>query len=387
MTAATKIEWADSTFNPWIGCTKISPACDHCYAEAQMDTRMGRVEWGAGKARSRTSAAYWKQPMRWNAKSFRQCKECGWRGDDAARGHMAFDTESDTAPLKGCPSCGSYDFADARRRVFCASLADVFDNEVNPAWRADLFELIAATPNLDWLLLTKRIGNVARMAADACETIKLRWFVGVEYMRGKGDMRAVAWPLPNVWLGATICNQTEADRDIPKLLATPAAKRFLSIEPMLGPVYLFSAAPIECGHEGVIQCPETGAWECQACETRPAYEHFEDRLHWVIAGGESGPNARPSHPKWFRILRDDCAAAGVPFLFKQWGEWRPPLVDEDYNTSMGRAQRVPCYIVAPSGTVHCFENEWTTGGEVMRRVGKHAAGRLLDGVEHNGVPA
>src|ERR1700730_6921319 len=119
----SKIEWTDHTFNPWIGCTKVSPACDHCYAEAMMDTRYGRVRWGAGEDRSRTSKANWQQPLKWNR----------------------------IAQADG-----------ARPLVFCASLADVFDNEVDPLWRRELFALIEATPSLIWLLLTKRIGNVVK---------------------------------------------------------------------------------------------------------------------------------------------------------------------------------------------------------------------------------
>ncbi|HNR91614.1 MAG TPA: DUF5131 family protein, partial [Dokdonella sp.] len=236
MTERTAIEWADSTFNPWLGCTKISPACDHCYAEALMDTRMGKARWGADNPRVRTSAANWKLPLRWNAQPFAGCNECGWRG----------------VPIKGatgyqCAACLHVNLAPQRRRVFCASLADVFDNEVDPQWRADLLELIDATPNLDWLLLTKRIGNVVRLLTDLrdSEPSDVRWG------------RLNAWlehgrPPENVWLGATICNQAEADRDIPKLLATPAAVRFVSIEPMLGPVdverYL---EPLD------VYCPDT----------------------------------------------------------------------------------------------------------------------------------
>lgn len=304
----SNIEWTDATFNPWIGCTKISPACDHCYAEAMMDHRLGRVRWGAGEQRQRTSAANWRQPLRWNRQDFRACGDCGWRG--------AIDTlESDT-----CPSCGKHERLDpARRRVFCASLADVFDNEVDPQWRADLFELIQATPNLDWLLLTKRIGNVPAM---------------VSIIPG--------WMPANVWLGATICNQIEADRDIPKLLATPARVRFLSMEPLLGPVGLW---------------PE---W----LHTKPSTHRVG--IDWVIVGGESGAHARPTSPEWARSLRDQCAAAGVPFLFKQWGEWLPML---------GQAEGVPVN-----------EKATTADGWVMGWAGKKAAGRLLDGVQHDGYP-
>lgn len=197
----------------------------------------------------------------------------------------------------------------------------------------------------------------------------------------------------NIWLGATICNQVEADRDIPKLLEVPAAKRFLSIEPMLGPVDLRHL--LRHQNPGLNIDALTG-WTTRGqlgmapgeCSIGVSCSKELPALDWIICGGESGPHARPMHPDWARSLRDQCAAAGVPFLFKQWGEWRPPLDGEQYSTAMGHAQRVPCFIVAPDGTVHCFENgEWTAGGQVMRRVGKRAAGRLLDGVEHNGVPA
>lgn len=290
MAANSNIEWTDHTFNPWIGCTKVSPGCDHCYAERREDQRLHRVRWGSGQPRHRTKT--WGDPVRWNKQ------------------HEAFFAEH-----------------GRRQRVFCASLADVFDNEVDPAWRDELMGLIASTPNLDWLLLTKRIGNVERM------------------------LKASAWEhLPHVWLGATVVNQAEADRDIPKLLAVPARVRFLSIEPMLGPIDLHAVVVAEQGRQQI------GA---------------QRGIDWVIAGGESGPKARPSHPDWFRSLRDQCAAAGVPFLFKQWGEWAP---DEHFT-------RMP----SSDDAIH----EWGEGHEITRRswrYGKKAAGRLLDGRTHDGFP-
>ncbi len=302
MAENSKIEWCDSTFNPWIGCTKVSPGCDHCYAETLMDKRMHVVQWGQG--RKRTSAANWRQPLAWE------------------RGHSDFMT-----------------LHNRRQRVFCASLADVFDNEAPAVWRAELFALIGLTPHLDWLLLTKRIGNAPKMMDQP----------GMP----KDGMPA------NVWLGATVVNQEEADRDIPKLLAVPARVRFLSIEPMLGPI----------------------------CVERATDQADEGTIDWVIAGGESGPAARPVHPDWLRALRDECDAFGVPFIFKQFGEWRPPMEGEEFNTAMGRAQKVPAFIVAPEGTVHCFENERTaSGGKVMLRVGKKLAGRRLDGLTHDQFP-
>lgn len=256
MTANSKIEWTDSTFNPWIGCEAISPGCEHCYAAAYAK-RVGRNF----AQRTRTSAAYWRQPLKWNARAgeFGECTECGWRG---------------TADFV-CSNCGVATLKPARRRVFCASLADVFDNDVDPAWRDDLLGLIWNTPELDWLLLTKRIGNVQRML-DQLGNVK------------PGERML----LPrNVWLGATVVNQEEADRDITKLLAVPARVRFLSMEPLLGPVDL----------------------------TR--VQHLK-AINWVIAGGESGPNARPMHPDWARSLRDQCRAASVAFFMKQMGGTR-----------------------------------------------------------------
>ena len=320
MGAVTEIQWCDATFNGWIGCTKVGPGCDHCYAEAMMDSRFGRVEWGPGKPRQRTASTYWAQPLRWNARPFFQCEACGWRGDDELdhpKGHAG----------------GIFTFP-ARRRVFCASLADVFDNEVDPAWRADLFALIASTPNLDWLLLTKRIGNAEGMIERAI-------FYADPHLTADKP-----WPWPNVWLGATVVNQEEADRDIPKLLAVRARVRFLSIEPMLGPVD-FRKVP------GFNKVGSAG--------------QDLTRNLWVIAGGESGRHARPSHPDWFRLLAQQCKAAGVPFLFKQWGEWGPP--PDPYPSEQQEKDEI--------------EGKFT--GELLR-VGKARAGRLLDGVEHNGFP-
>ena len=273
MAENSAIEWCDATWNPWIGCTKVSPACDHCYAERDFDLRRHVVQWGAGQARKRTAPANWKKPLQWNAKPFYECEVCGLRTDNPMR-----------AQCKG-PHRSQHMWKPARRRVFCASLADVFDNEVPAAWRQDLFALIEATPNLDWQLLTKRIGNAARLIEDT------------------NFPKHRAWPWPNVWLGATICNQDEADRDIPKLLATPAAVRFVSIEPMLGPVDL-KLMQYEDSNE------RDGDGRIIANTRRRG-------LHWVICGGESGPHARPMHPQWARSLRDQCEAARVPFFMKQ----------------------------------------------------------------------
>lgn len=152
MSEITKIEWTDSTFNPWVGCTKVSPGCDHCYAES-WSKRSGQVKWGG--QRRRTSAANWKKPIKWNAAPFYECQLCGWRGSKPEMGFPGSVMEN----CASCPSCDAIHLRDARRRVFCASLADWLDNEVPVEWLVDLLDLIRKTPNLDWLLLTKRVGN------------------------------------------------------------------------------------------------------------------------------------------------------------------------------------------------------------------------------------
>jgi protein gp37 len=319
MTQNTKIEWADHTFNPWWGCTKISPACDHCYAAA-LDKRTGGDHWGTNQPRKRTSTKNWLEPVKWNKQADAFFAEHG-----------------------------------RHQRVFCASMADVFDNEVDLQWRSDFFALIEATPNIDWLVLTKRVGNVRGMAP-------LKWLASSLRGRGGNVLHKYGWP-SNVWLGATICNQEEAERDIPKLLAVPAAKRFLSIEPMLGAIDL--SEPFNVKHWGFD----------------PDWEGSKTDIDWVICGGESGHGARPMHPDWARSLRDQCAAAGVPFLFKQWGEWCPESVH-----CTEKAAEMALYM-STDGNTRPAAFGARNGATTIQRVGKKAAGRLLDGVEHNGVPS
>jgi protein gp37 len=217
----TSIGWCESTFNPWIGCQKVSPGCDHCYAEA-MDKRTGGAHWGPHAARRRTSEAYWKNPRKWN----RAAEKSG-----------------------------------ARPFVFCASMADVFDNQIDPQWRADLWALIEATPRLVWLLLTKRPQNV------------------------EGMIPAAGLP-KNAALGTSICTQSETKNgDI--IAKIPALFHFYSMEPLLESVRL---------------------------------SRFPD---WVIVGGESGAHRRECDQHWVRALRDQCLIRNVPFYFKQWSGRTP----------------------------------------------------------------
>ena len=300
MSEHTNIAWADSTFNPWIGCTKVGPGCDGCYAEVLMDARYGRVKWGPGQPRSRTSNAYWRKPLAWNGQPFVECMECGWRGAsrDAKLRDNCAGFDRDPGPMRICPDCDRPTLKDASRRVFCASLCDVFDNEVPEAWRYDLWDLIAETPHVTWMLLTKRISNAITMLPWSGE-----------------DAHPGAAPPPNVWIGATVVNQEEADRDIPKLLRVPAAVRFLSIEPMLEAIDLTRIPRIDHEHP------------------HPSHYDLAD-IDWVIVGGESeqtGHRARPFNVEWARDIVRQCVAAVVPVFVKQlgseprgWCAWNAP---------------------------------------------------------------
>ena len=321
MAEQTAIAWTDHTFNPWWGCTKVSPGCDHCYAET-LDRRTGGQHWGPHAARRRTSEKNWHQPLRWNQAAER---------------------------------------AGVRRRVFCASMADVFDNAVPAAWRADMWDLIRATPSLDWQLLTKRPQNIEKMLPPD-------WGLG--------------WS--NVWLGTTVENQVEANRRVPILLDVPAAIRFLSCEPLIGPVDLRSIDLVG-GHDEVL--PLGAGW---LGRLEPGEEEGS-RIGWVICGGESGAGARPMHPDWARSLRDQCAAAGVPFFFKQWGEWLP-------GAQYGERHRAAD--PSDSSRFRCMDWDWDhrawqaadgewgcdLSGDEVYRVGKKLAGDQLDGCQHQGFP-
>lgn len=337
MAENSAIEWTNHTFNPWRGCTAISAACDHCYAKVLVE---GRLQQDFN-VRTRAAASTWKQPLAWDRKAAKEGR---------------------------------------RARVFCASLADVFDAEVNDDWRDDLFALIAVTPHLDWLLLTKR-PKVGRDYLNRRYGLPAVWLDAVAGLTRSGiippSMSACAQalevcsrlspstPLPNVWLGVTVEDQKLADLRIPLLLETPAAVRFLSMEPLLGSVDLRDwTYPTSTGR--ALRAPEPFSIKRShpVSDVRPG-------LDWVITGGESGPGARPAHPDWFRDVRDQCAAAGVPFLFKQWGEWAP---GGDFPDRI------------PSGKRHDFGDDTLDDDRSVWRVGKKAAGRLLDGLLHDGYP-
>lgn len=306
----SNIEWTDHTFNPW-ECSKVSPGCAHCYAENR-NARFGggtAPNWGPGAPRRRTSAANWRQPLLWDRKR-------AWEVSDAE----ACGRDPGPSP-----------------RVFCASLADWLDDEVPVEWLADLLDLIRRTPNLDWLLLTKRPKNW-EMRIDKVTTFLAETrpddASGTPHDCTQGMVHSWTNGVApeNVWLGTTVEDQQRADERIPILLSIPARVRFLSCEPLIGPVDLMSACDVALGSGD--------------SRTVPAVDGIGQHIHWVICGGESGRKARPMHPDWARSLRDQCDAAGVAFFFKQWGE----------HDASGK------------------------------RVGKPAAGRTLDDCEHNAFP-
>ena len=266
MGAETKIEWCDYTFNPWRGCTKVDASCKHCYAET-MSKRNPKVlgVWGDSGTRVIASESMWRQPVIWNHKA-------------------------------GCIAAATG--VNIRPRVFCASMADVFEDRadlVEP--RKRLFDLIDATPNLYWLLLTKRPKNVKRM-------LVFDWWLRNP---GKSLERIIdenlVEPRPNVWLGTSVSDQESADKRIPELLQVPAAVRFLSVEPLLGPVDL-THVPLPDGDR-----LGTGL-----------FAHGDGcGIDWVIVGGESGGNARPCNVAWIRSIVAQCAAARFPCFVKQLG--------------------------------------------------------------------
>ena len=300
------INWTDHTYNEWKGCTQVGPGCDHCYAKG-WGLRYG-VAWGPGQPRSRASESTRKLPHRWNRRAARN---------------------------------------GVREVVFGGSLMDVLDHEVTQQWRDDLFRTIEETPWLDWVLLTKRIGNAKGM-------LPKRW---------------LAKPPDNVWPGATICNQAEADRDAGKLLelAGMGWKVWLSIEPLIGPVVI--------------------------------PEELLGMLSGIVVGGESGPKARPMHPDWPRVLQDQCETAGVAFFFKGWGEyryWRD--IAEGYSNRTAYRPGYGSGLNWKGGfwgeTINPKQPEFAgtfrivdPGGEnASVRVGKKTAGRELNGKLHDDLP-
>lgn len=353
MAETTKIEWTDATVNFWWGCTKVGPGCDHCYAET-WSARFGGEHWGLGAPRRKIKGAA--------AMLNRLDNDYAWWAADA--------------------QIGGY-HPNSRRRVFIQSMSDLFDTEVPLEWFAEAWAKIVQCNRLDIQIVTKRISVVEKRLAA----------IGV-----------TTWP-KHAGLLATVCNQDEADRDIPRLLALKAKLGIpwvgVSAEPLLGPIDFQRIAMPEIRYETGIHYHDVlraGSWSpkpffrpAQPGEEQKFFTNHSDteRLDWIIVGGESGANARPMHPDWARSICDQCAAAGTAFFFKQWGTWAP-LVDRERDDPDWRKDY--SYRFADNDQTRWLNLAGGRGfhGErfhVMGRTGKAKAGRLLDGVTHDGFPS
>lgn len=327
MGEVTGISWCHHTINIWTGCTRVSEACRFCYAETFSNRDLPNIgKWGPKAPRRPMAESGWKNLEKWN----RKAKKAG-----------------------------------ERRRVFCCSLCDIGErNETMPeeswpvvaAQRARLWDEIERCPDLDFLLLSKRIDHL-------------------------GQLLAARWPggLPkNIWAGTSVENQEAADERIPQLVAIPARIRFLSCEPLLGPVNL-RLYPFLSRVSGL---------RYQTAAAAGDHGVVPPCIHWVIVGGESGAHARPMHPAWARSLRDQCVASGVPFHFKQWGRWSPwdpglPIDVRHVSARDGAMGAQPGYVGLADPLARIEARADTVP---MIGIGKHAAGRLLDGREWNEIP-
>lgn len=385
----TGIEWTDSTWNPVRGCSLVSDGCKNCYAMHVANRFSGDGQPYAGLINRTTQGPKWSgkitlvdsmlnQPLHW------------------------------TKP----------------RKIFVNSMSDLFHEGV-PDWFIDrVFVVMALAHQHTFQILTKRPDRMHdyikafdwKRAIVSCidehdgvSVIERNSQADLEgqltdRMYGTKSKRNV-WPLPNVWLGISAENQATFDDRVMHLLKTPAAIRWVSMEPLLGPIDMTSAY-LNCQNlQDAMMDPETGAYECCGnCD----HTGIGDKMgiDWVVAGGESGHGARPMHPAWVRSIRDQCAAAGVPFLLKQWGEWHTKA----YNLSTGEAvfrqfESYEQWVSKGSSWVNggiCLDTNGVhlkIGGDmarardtgtfpviIMHKVGKKVSGRLLDGVVHDGYP-
>jgi protein gp37 len=363
MSDGTKIEWADATWNPITGCSVVSAGCKHCYAMKLAGTRLQHHPSRAGLTQDTQNGPVWTGEVRFNEQWLDQ-------------------------PLKWSKP----------RMIFVCAHGDLFHESVPDEWIDKIFAVMALSPHHTFQVLTKRplrMMNYFNSFRDPSAEVRawqtMDW---ASEQFGSGIASGIAISqipkgLPNVWLGVSVENQTTADERIPLLLQTPAAVRWVSAEPLLGLVNLSHLNEDKETNE--LDCLKPYTWEEEIENWRGTSDDWEAEfldwydltdmpsglmhpgIDWAVVGGESGSNARPMHPDWARSLRDQLKAAGVPFLFKQWGEWLP-----EYNAGELAASTHRFH----SGfKFHRFED-----GTPMMVVGKKSAGRLLDGVQHDGYP-
>lgn len=390
----TKIEWTDATWNPVTGCSVVSPGCTHCYAMKLAGTRLRHHPSRAGLTIDSKTGPVWNGAISINWQWFDQ--PLSW-----------------TRP----------------RTIFVCAHGDLFHDGVGQDVIAQVYGIMIAAHHLHghrFQVLTKRIERARELLNSAEFWDIVNADAGMHVMarvdpldRRRDDARATCEnygpdnPPPGIWLGTSVEDQRRADERVPHLLATPASVRFLSCEPLLGRVDLRSIKAPRQPDEPDLDID----WRFDALEVGGYYwfdccdgytdggdgPYRDHRIDWVIAGGESGANARPMHPDWARSLRDQCASATilgddapVPFFFKQWGEWGPDVVPDSARAAPFRDPVMegfgPC-------AVHVGDQwrEYANGyqvpielcsghGEFVYRLGKKRNGRLLDGVEHSGMP-
>ncbi|MEY9098851.1 protein gp37 [Sinorhizobium fredii] len=350
MADGTKIEWTDATWNPVTGCAIVSPGCTNCYAMKLAGTRLKHHPSRKGLTKDSKAGPVWTGEVRFNREWLDQ-------------------------PLRWTKP----------RMIFVCAHGDLFAEGVPDEWIDQVFAVMALAPQHTFQVLTKRPERMR----DYLTARRLEYRLSATQIKPEFPLppqtpgRWPHLPLPNVWLGVSVEDQKRADERIPLLLDTPAAVRWISAEPLLGPVDLMHVPAIRISQNiTVVRNALTGLDGCG---------NFGPKLDWVVAGGESGPDARPMHPDWARELRDQCAASGVPFLFKQWGNWadfsdiepKPTFPEERIFTTSGEVVGVG----VDYGRKGMVDPDWRERGAAwMGRCSKSYAGRLLDGVEHNGFP-
>lgn len=387
MADQTSIEWTDATWNIVTGCSVVSPGCTNCYAMRLAGTRLQHHPSRAGLTTDSKAGPVWNGQVRFNAE---------WL----------------TQPLRWTKP----------RRIFVAAHGDLFHDGVTDDQLDQIFAVMALCPQHTFQILTKRpermrsyvnsgysevihsdvrghevwrqayrLNRAANPSSDAPFTEALR-------AQGCSQDTSSPWPLPNVWLGVSVEDQARADERIPALLDTPAAVRWISAEPLLGPV-MFDEIPSSPGATTrKLFGPLSGYCQRHFPRTDCRCERQQPHIDWVVAGGESGPGARPMHPDWARQLRDQCAAAGAPFLFKQWGDWGPVTVegDPEWDTIDEGIDPATAKVLNPRETclLHIDGRREDDQGMAwpdaeprqMLRLGKKETGRRLDGVLHDGFP-
>lgn len=359
------IEWTTETWNPIVGCSILSPGCTNCYAMAMaarieaMNLEARETERASGK-RKTIATQYDGTTKKVNGHAI-------WTGKMA----MASDTVL-LSPLK----------RKKPTTYFVNSMGDLFHEDVPDEWIDQVLAVMALCPQHIFQVLTKRAKRMREYLTARNGMGGAAICAAINAIPGAlGNRRgALEMPLPNVWLGVSIERQQEADERIPLLLQTPAAIRFISAEPLLGPIDLTDIT----WPKDRRRFPETD----DLTDARSSLHVIEgSKLDWVIVGGESGPGSRPMHPDWARSLRNQCAAAGVPFFFKQWGSWYP-WIDRDNDDPDWRQPyvdyREPNFQILNLAGGRGFHGERV---HVMRLCSKKSAGRTLDGMIHNEMPA